>query len=227
MGGNSEPETVRAYHLTSTDHAISNISLRRLKVARLSEVNDPFELFGLDCMDKRRRQALDEFKHLQDKTTGMLCFSKHWKNPVLWSHYAAGGRGIALGFDVKKTIGMRGVLEVRYENNKLKALGDQPGPISKEFQELLLVTKFKHWEYEEELRVFLSLSEALREDRRFFFPFNQQLRLKEVVLGPQCPATPDSIRKLVHATNPGATVCKARLGFKYFEVKEDARYRAR
>lgn len=172
MNDNAESEIVRAYHLTSTDHAISNISLCRLKVARLSEVNDPFELFGLDSMDRRRRQALDEFRHLQDKTTGMLCFSKAWKNPVLWSHYAAGGRGIGLGFEIKKTLGIRGVLEVRYESNKLKALGDQPDPISKEFQELLLVTKFRHWEYEEELRVFLSLSTALREDRRFFVPFS-------------------------------------------------------
>jgi hypothetical protein len=212
--------------LTSTDHAISNISLRRLKIARLSEVNDPFELFGLDCMDKRRRQALDEFKHLYDKTTGMLCFSKGWKNPVLWSHYAAGGRGIALGFDIKTTLGLRGVLEVRYEDNKLKALGDEPDPISKGFQELLLVTKFRHWEYEEERRVFLSLPKTIREGTRFFFPFSDELRLREVILGPQCPASLDSMRQLVRATNPEATVCKARLGFKYFEVKEDGRYRA-
>ena len=227
MSATSTPGTVRAYHLSATEHAISNISLQRLKVARLSEVNDPFELYGLDCMDRRRRQALDEFKHLQDKTTGMLCFSKGWQNPVLWSHYAAGGRGVALGFDLKKTIGLRGVLEVRYESDKLKALGDRPDALSKEFQELLLVTKFRHWEYEEELRVFLSLSATLREDRRFFFPFGEELQLKEVILGPQCPASPDSIRKLVRATNPGATVCKARLGFKFFEVKEDGNHSAR
>lgn len=218
------PPPIRAYHLTSTDHAVSNISLRRLKVARLSEVNDPFELFALDSMKKDRRQALTEFKNRYDRTSGMLSFSRRWKNPVLWSHYAAGGRGMALGFDIDRTLGTRGVLEVRYEDNKMRALGDDPDPISKEFQELLLVTKFKHWEYEEELRAFVDLSTTVKEDGRRFYPFAEKLRLREVILGPLCPASFDAIKTLVHVTNAGVLVSKARLGFKFFEVKEDYRY---
>jgi hypothetical protein len=227
MSRETENEFVRAYHLTTHEHAISNISLRRLKVARLSEVNDPFELLALDCMDKRRRRALAEFKQLHDKTTGMLSFSRRWKNPVLWSHYANGGRGIALGFDIKKTFGVRGVCEVLYQDRKLMALGDTPDPISKEFQDLLFVTKFSHWAYEEELRVFVHLAKmANREDSRYFLPFSADLALKEVVLGPFCPLSLDSVGALLHSTNSGATVARARLGFKYFEVKEDGSYRA-
>ena len=41
------PDFVRAYHMTSVPHALSDIKRRRLKVARFSEVNDPFELLGL------------------------------------------------------------------------------------------------------------------------------------------------------------------------------------
>lgn len=219
-------DVVLGYHLTSTDHAISDISLCRLKVARFSEVNDPFELFALNCMKKDRRRALTEFKDLHNRTTGMLSFSKRWKNPVLWSHYAAGGRGIALGLEINRNLGTRGVLEVRYKDDRLQALGDDPDPISREFKELLLVTKFKHWQYEEELRVLLELSKTIKEDGRHFFPFGNDLRLREVILGPLCPASLDSIRTLVRATNPGITVARARLGFKFFEVKEDGRYRA-
>ena len=115
-------DVVRAYHLTSAEHAVGDIALRRLKVARFTEVNDPFELFALDCMKKERRLALKQFRELQNRHTGLLSFSKSWKNPVLWSHYAAGGRGIVLGFDIRRSLGTRGVLEVTYEDSKLKAL---------------------------------------------------------------------------------------------------------
>jgi hypothetical protein len=216
------PAKVRAYHLTSTEHAINDISLRRLKVARLSEVNDPFELLGLDCMRKDRRKALADFKNLQDKVTGLLSFSREWDNPVLWSHYARGGRGIALGFDIRNDLGTRGLLEVKYDDHKLKTLGDDPDPISKEFQELLLVTKFKHWEYEKELRVFVELAKTTIEDRLHFYPFDKGLALKEVILGPLCPASLEGVRSLIRATNPGVVISRARLGFKYFEVKENA-----
>jgi len=45
-------EYVRAYHFTSSAYAISTIKSRRLKVARFSEVNDPFELLALNFHDR-------------------------------------------------------------------------------------------------------------------------------------------------------------------------------
>jgi hypothetical protein len=45
MPGQQKP--VRAYHLMSAEHAISSVGWRRMKVARFSEVNDPFELLAL------------------------------------------------------------------------------------------------------------------------------------------------------------------------------------
>lgn len=221
------PDIVRAYHLTSADHAISNISLRRLKVARLSEVNDPFELRGLNCMARNLRRGLDEFANSQNKKIGMLSFSQGWKSPVLWSHYAAGHKGICLGFDIKRTLGVKGVQHVRYDDSKLQALGDDTNPtaISADLQELLFVTKYSHWSYEQELRVFVKLEEATKESGMYFYPFNDGLRLKEVILGHLCPTSLlEPVRSLVHATYPGTVVSKARLGFKFFEVKPDARY---
>ena len=81
-------------------------------------------------MRKDRRQVLKEFKNLQDRTTGLLSFSSDCKSPVLWSHDAHGGRGIALGFDIRRDLGTRGLLRVNYDSSKLKALGDDPDPIS-------------------------------------------------------------------------------------------------
>jgi len=35
---------------------------------------------------------------------GLLCFSRNWHNPVLWSHYADKHRGICPGFDADDVV---------------------------------------------------------------------------------------------------------------------------
>jgi hypothetical protein len=219
------PGFVRGYHLTAFGHGISNIGLQRLKVARFSEVNDPFELFAFNVKNREARSLLTEFKVTLDTSHGILCSSKGWKNPVLWSHYATGGRGLALGFDIQKTIGAKGVIHIEYRNEKLNAFGKGEAPqITEELQQLLLATKFKHWEYEEECRALIELSATSRDGRLHFFPFGDQLRLCDVVLGPLCPPeVVTSVEALVGRTNPNVPVRTARLGYKWFEVKEEAR----
>ncbi len=218
-------QVVRAYHLMTAEHAMSSIMLRRLKVARFSEVNDPFELFGLNCFGPNgpeRRRALGQFKQDQNSKTGLLCFSAKWKSPVLWSHYADGHKGICLGFDLNEN----DVKSVTYNAEKLNLDEAQdPTTLPQELQDRLFVTKFEHWRYEEELRRFVSLSETIREGGLHFYPFGDDLRLKEVILGHLCPASRlNPIRDLVRAAKLDAKVSKARLGFKYFEVKGDGRY---
>jgi len=213
----------------SAEHAISSISLQRIKVTRVSEANDPFELLALNCMRRDLRRSLSGFRTAQADRMGMLCFSDEWKSPVLWSHYADGHKGICLGFDIDPTLGLRGVQQVRYEDKKLQALEDSQyaGEIPEDLQELLLVTKFRHWQYEQELRVFVNLSKMQKETSLHFHPFSDALCLREVVLGHLCPnSLLRPIRQLVRAMSPGALVSKARLGFKHFEVKTDARYPA-
>jgi hypothetical protein len=193
----------------------------------LSEVNDPFELRALSCMKRELRRGLDRFRESQDTRLGLLSFSERWKSPVLWSHYGSGHKGICLGFDILSTFGVRGLQRVRYEAERLQALGNDSVPtgLSEDLKQLLFVTKHRHWAYEEELRVFVELSQARKEAGLHFYPFSDGLRLREVILGHLCPLSLlEPIRTLVHATNPGAVVSKARLGFKYFEVKPDGRY---
>ena len=116
-----------------------------------------------------------------------------------------------------------------YEPEKLNLQDDQDlSTIPNEVRQQLLVTKFKHWNYEEEVRAFVSLSKAVKERGLYFYPFGNELSLREVILGHNCPKSSlKPIRALVRATNPGALVSKARLGFKYFEVKESGLYPAK
>jgi hypothetical protein len=136
-------------------------------------------------------------------------------------------KGTCLGFDIAHDIGLRGVETVVYEAKKLK-LDDElndANSLPTKLQARLLITKFEHWRYEQEVRFFVDLSNARKEGGMYFWPFDDRLRLREVILGPECPREQlGPIRALVRATNPGAVVSRARLGFKFFEVKPDSRF---
>ena len=211
------PAFIRAYHLTDAPFAISSIALCRLKVARFSDLNDPFELMAVNFRERRTRQIVRNFKNAYDSHTGLLCFSADWKNPVLWSHYGAKHRGVCLGFNVRREV----VQHVRYEDERLLAqLGESgdPNGISEELQELLLCTKFRHWEYEQELRLFVPLETAPREGSLHFYQFGENLQLAEIILGPQCNLSISSVQELTQLRCPEAVVFESRLAFKYFAV---------
>ena len=58
--------TLRVYHLTSADHAINDIAFGRLKVARFSDLNDPFELLSANFREQRVRNVMRDFKNAYD-----------------------------------------------------------------------------------------------------------------------------------------------------------------
>jgi hypothetical protein len=83
---------------------------------------------------------------------GLLCFSANWNNPVQWSHYADHHRGLCLGFEVTAQ-----AHKVAYVSERLlarpKALKSEGSPAEAHVTEIL-TTKFEHWSYEGEYRVF-------------------------------------------------------------------------
>ena len=91
---------MRVYHFSSAKYAVEDIQNQRLKIARINELNDPFELLAADLLDKRDRQAFVKFKNQINEKFGIVCFSGSWESPLLWGHYADKHKGIALGFDV-------------------------------------------------------------------------------------------------------------------------------
>ncbi len=81
-------------------YALEAPKFRRLKVALLNELSDPFWLFAADLSDRNVRFAFRQWKDDFAHRTDMLCISKRWKNPLLLSHYADRHKGIALGFEI-------------------------------------------------------------------------------------------------------------------------------
>lgn len=213
----TDANAIRVYHLTSAEFAVSNIALARLKIARFSDLNDPFELLGLNFRERADRKVISSFKNAYNAHSGLLCFSSDWAEPVMWSHYGMRHRGICLGFNVPRS----NLQKVQYEDNRILAeLGDDPNPesLAPDLQSLLLCTKSSGWKYEDEYRQFVPLATANAEGRLHFLPFSGELELAEVILGPLCDHSLQAIRDLVSSRHSRATTFSTRLAFKSYKV---------
>ena len=171
------------------------------------ELNDPFEFLGIKLSDRGFRQALMETKRQLSETKGLLCFSKTWKNPVLWGHYADRHRGLCLGFDVPKTFE-----KINYVRLRLPI----PDVIDEAFIKRLLWTKSLYWQYEQEYRAFVSLEEEIH--GCYFKDFSPELRLHAVIVGAQSKVTRGDVASALDGVETEVDVFKARASFKSFEI---------
>jgi len=207
---------MRIYHLLSTNHAINNIELRRIKVARYADLNDPFELMAANLRNKIFRRAVATLKKEFNKNKGLLCFTKNWENPVIWSHYADKHRGTALGFDIQDDY----ISLIKYSKTRLpvKFKDDkQQNELDSGFVNDLLYTKYEHWKYEEEVRLHVDLNSCEEDCGLYFTRFvDVGLELREVILGHSCVFPIEKMRKLIN-------VIKGRLAFGDFKITPDQR----
>lgn len=108
---------MRVYHFVNQEYGLENIRRKRLKIATINELNDPFELFSIELSDPSVRKSFRKMKNDLAMKQGLLCFSKSWSNPVQWSHYANNHQGICLGFDVPDAF----LCNVNYSRKRLLA----------------------------------------------------------------------------------------------------------
>ncbi len=209
---------MRAYNLTGAQFAISNLALRRLKISRFQDLNDPFELLGVNLADKKHRAVFRKAREDLNKDKGLICFSKKWKSPLLWGHYAEKHTGIALGFDIPDEL----LMPVIYADKLIEISFDKnTGRPSKGIVDQLVRTKFMDWKYEDEVRLFLELDHDSMESGMYFEPFTDNLQLREVIFGPKCQLPIAGIRSLVRNYKPEVEVIKSRIAFTRFEVLEN------
>ncbi|ECC9552470.1 Protein of uncharacterised function (DUF2971) [Salmonella enterica subsp. salamae] len=211
-GSSNLKDTMRVYYLTSAEYAISNIALNRLKISRYQDLNDPFELIAANSSDREIRKELRGIKKEIEQRQGIICFSDSWSNPLLWGHYADKHRGIALGFDIPKTM----LHEVKYKE------GLSPITIEKckddAYIERLSLMKFKDWEYESERRLHIDLRNLSPESGLYFKSFADDLKLRQVILGVKCSIPIALVRNLFKEKNKSVDVIQSRIAYKTFKI---------
>jgi hypothetical protein len=211
---------MRVFHFINTNFGISNLSLKRLKVSRFNELNDPFELLAADLRDGRDRNALKKFKDNLNADKGMICFSGSWSNPLLWGHYADKHSGMALGFDIPD----EHLSPVQYTTQRAKVKFDQKTRTIVDGYRLtnrLLRTKFIDWKYEDEWRMFVALDPTLQEGGNHFVEFSKDLVLREVILGLKCDFPASRVRQLLKDEPTPVKVLKAGMALRAFKIIED------
>lgn len=204
------------YHLSKAKWAVDNITRKRLKIAEIHDLNDPFELAAPDLETKKQRNEFRGWRREMAKRFGVLCFSRNWENPVLWSHYADKHKGIALGFEVASGK----LMDVIYTSTRLPrdSIRELIGNNAIKFAEKLLLMKYTDWAYEDEVRIFADLNEKDPDTEKYYVPFSAELELREIIVGPLCDIRAHEIQKIIDDLTLKVTLTKARLAFKSFRV---------
>lgn len=202
------------YYFTSEKYAIENLRLKRLKISNFSNVNDPFELLGIEMRDKEIRRTVNFEKSKASKKYGLLCFSEDKYNPVQWAHYADNHKGVCLGFDIPESK----LRKVRYVKERLaRETLDLP-----DYNEKLLTTKFSHWRYEKERRLLVELNSYSVDDNGLRFEyFNNEMMLREVYLGCRSELTLDDISTAYRSVNKSVITKITRPSFRDFRIVWD------
>lgn len=211
-------DSMRVYHFMEKQWAIESLIYERLKVSLFADMNDPFELLGASLKNKGDRTAFEKLKKEVSEELGAICFSEEWTNPVQWSHYGDRHRGIVLGFDIPKDHGHK----VNYEGDRIQeSIVSGFSASEQDLGRKLLTTKYKHWSYEEEVRMLINLDNTSLSSGMHFLPYCKALAIKEVIIGPRCDITKRHIQKICSDKN--IKITKARLAFGSFRVIRNQR----
>lgn len=201
---------MKLYHFRNKKYGLKSIKERRLKIARIHELNDPFELLGCDLSDTIMREAFNKMKENLSKNNGLVCFSQNWHSPVQWAHYSDNHKGICLGFEISE----KWLLKVKYQTNRLI----DPEKFDIEFMQKVISTKFSHWKYEKEYRLFIGLDITEEEKGLYYTDFSKNLELKQVIVGCNSELTRRDIKIALGDLHKKVEVFKTRPAFKTFNI---------
>lgn len=206
----------RLYHFTTAEYGLQNIQRARLKIARIMELNDPFEMHCFGIKDRSLRKGFQKFKEDVSEKVGFLSFSQSQNSPVQWAHYSDKHRGICLGFDVA----LDKAAAIRYVDRRID-LGEiikADDYSEKLVMAVMLCTKYHHWSYEEEFRMLASFSMANEENGLYFLPFAGNLVLREVVVGCQSKVKYGDIVKALGAQTENVDIYRVRPAFGTYNM---------
>jgi hypothetical protein len=215
---------MKAYKFLDAHFGIKSLYEKRLKISRIHELNDPFELTPYDLSDRILREDFLRFRDQEGLCHGLLCFSEDWCDPMIWAHYSDKHRGICLGFEIPAIKG-----DPETDIFKLVRYIDGPLPFPAGFPDLLpsqkehvvqtiLFTKYSNWKYEREIRSWSHLDDE--ENGLYFCDFGEPLRLSEVIMGAKCAISRKSIVKALGPLKRGVRIVNTRAAYDTFRIVE-------
>ena len=208
--------TLRAFRFLSARHALQALQTQEIKISRYDDLNDPFELYGVNLANRKYQRRFIEFKRCISQRYGLLCFSRRWQNPLLWSHYGDRHKGVALEFELDDDI----VLEIRYSPRRLRMNIERAlaiGWFGEQEAYEVAITKTSHWKYEEEVRVSLELSECAEKGGLLFKSLGERMKIVGLVFGPLCQLSKEEVQKSI-PKGDRTDVMWSRLAFTSFNV---------
>jgi hypothetical protein len=122
-----------------------------------------------------------------------------------------------LGFDVPAKV----LARVHYTTKRLQPRVDVlegGGPNDQKEMLKVLTTKYEHWRYESEMRLFTALNDRDPDTSLYFAEFGKDMRLEEVIVGPLSTVTRDELTEALGDLAGTVQVFKARLAFKTYAV---------
>lgn len=162
----------------------------RLYAADYLELNDPMEgVIKLDKTIPKEKEA--EWERLV-REHRIVCFTKNSDNTLMWSHYADGGRGCIIEFELLPD-------QYYHKISYLKKPEISEKELTSEKVIEILGYKQKPWKYEGEYRCILN--------NERYLPVN----IKSITFGPRAPK--DCIDMLQHIL----TLCKPNIKTKTLE----------
>ena len=160
----------------------------RLYAAKYNELNDPMEgVINVENIIPREREV--EWKELIEKFR-IVCFTKQSNNPLMWAHYADGGRGCVIEFELSESIEYHKVSYV-----KKPIINEKDINIANALE--ILKYKEKPWKYEAEYRCLIQKEDFVA------------VSVKSVTFGARAEeAKVDMLMYILKLSNPDLKVLK-------------------
>lgn len=210
------------YYFTSSQHGLEAIRDKRLKIARISELNDPFEFAAVIGGPEFNRSSAEVKRQLNEKF-GIICFSSDWHHPLMWSHYAAKHSGLALGFSIRNHSNQKSMMAVSYIEERPKNYFDMTASQDEklEIMEKQLYSKAAYWKYEKEHRLVLGLEVLDPVTELYFHDYDAYLSLDEVIVGERCEVTKDRLSRIFADADVLAMTYDAKCSKSHFAMDRD------
>lgn len=216
---------MQAFKFISSEFALKAIEDGEIKVSQFNELNDPFELLPMKLTNPLYQETQKKFKDWTSEQYGLICFSRKWHNPLLWSHYGDKHKGVALEFQLDDEIVSKvEYSEIRLEFDIEKKLTD--GGFSEKDASLTAITKFKDWTYEQEIRVFVELKKCQVRDNLYFEKLDNSIKIVGFVLGPLCTLSLEEIKKALPEGHQ-LHVSRSCLANESFDIVDDNTFERR